>query len=222
MAIRQHRMYRSYAGYFLLLVLLTREASACSVTEDYLVPSVAERTSVVSHVVIASLSEVDDRVVVSAWLKGGGPNRIEVSGTNFCNSMPRHHKKVIMFLTPGRNPDQFELLRYGFWSGFEEANEKNVKEAKEVLELGLHDYLTRKGHLLEIVGTVREESSNTLQALLKIPGHELMIRVSPGDVVHETTSKILEVSSTGVTVEMVTFAKADLPKPVIVRLNIPD
>jgi hypothetical protein len=222
MAMRQKPMNRSYAGHFLLLFLLTRQAFACSVDEDYLAASVAERTSVASHVAVAGFSEVDDRLVVTAWLKGSGPQRIEVLNKHPCDGVPRHYEKIITFLTPGQNPDQFELLSYGIWSGGEEASPSNLKEAKEVLELGLYDYLRRQGRLIKVVGTIQDEATKSLQALLKIPGHEHIFRVSPGDVIHETTSKILEVTSTVVTLEMVTWPKSNLPKPVIVRLKIPD
>lgn len=215
-------MSRDYAGYFLLLILLTREAFACSVADDYLVPSVAERTSVASHVAVAGFSEVNDRLIVATWLKGGGPQSIEVLDNGFCNPVPRNHEQIIIFLTPGKNPDQFELLSYGFWSGGEEASPRNIKEAKEVLELGLYEYLVRKGRQITVVGIIQDEANRSLQALLRIPGHERIFRVSPENVIHETTSKILEVTSTGVTIEMVTFAKSNLPQPVIVQLRIQD
>jgi len=222
MAMHQKPLYRSYAGYFLLLVFLTREAIACSVDEDYLVSSVAERTSVASHVAVAGFTDVDDQLVVKTWLKGSGPQEIEVIEKFYCNLIPRHHERVILFLTQGQSLDQFELLIYGLWSGAADASPSNVNEAKEVLELGLYDYLIRKGRQIKLIGTIQDETTKTWQALLKIPGHEQIFRVSAGNVIHETSSKILEVTSTEVTLEMVTEPKSNVPKPVIVRLNLPD
>ena len=171
---------------------------------------------------VARFSEVDDHLVVTTWLKGNGPQSIEVLEKFYCNPIPRHHEKVILFLTPGQNPDQFELLIYGLWSAGADASPSNGKEVKEVIELGLYDYLMRKGRLIKLIGTIQDEATKSLQALLKIPGHEQIFRVSPGNVIHETTSKVLEVTSTEVTVEMVTWPESNVPKPVIVRLKLAD
>ncbi len=203
----------------LLAALISEAPLACSVSPDYLVPSVAERTIVATHVVLSDGYTASGHVRVARWLKGRGPREISVIDHSPCNIRPSETGKSIVFLRKGAS-DAYELLSYGLWSGSTAATPEALEEIYAVMELGLEDYLRRKGASLRIRGIFKIEGTNEWQAVLELRGTGETFRRSAGEVIHESTAKVIHIDASSVKIEMVTRERAGMTSPVIVDLEL--
>lgn len=211
----------AYTAAALFWALAPAAPLACSVSADYLVPSIGERTAVASHVVIVDGYTVDGRLHVVRWMKGYGPDEIEVLDRSPCNSAPGKTGRSIVFLEHSDSGIKYELLSYGFWSGSIQATPEAIEEVNAAITLGLEEYLRRKAATIEVRGLIRSEATGEWQALLHAPGLDGVIRRSVGEVIHASTAKVVHIDESTVSVEMVTGSRAELRSPVIVDITIP-
>lgn len=114
----------------------------------------------------------------------------------------------------------YEPLSYGHFSGSTKATPSTVAEVYAVSDLGLEEYLRRKGEVIRIRGIFKIDGTNEWQAMLEHSETGETLRRSVGEAIHASSARVIHIDASKVRLEMVTHERAGLPSPIIVDLEL--